>query len=296
MFEVQHIKNKSSNYIEVINGDAVYAKIDLKLGGSLQELICKGHTIISSKATLSYQESYASAILFPFANRIENGAYKFDGKDYQLEINKTEENNAIHGLVFDKTFTLVKYDSSITETIIHLRYIEKGEPLGFPFKYKMNLIYVITMDSVELLVDIKNIDEFSFPFTIGWHPYFVSTNLENSYLNLNSSKKILVNQQRIPTNEKPIELSKEFKIDQLDLDDCFILNNQYLEFKTPDYKLNFSFSANENYIQLYIPPNRKTIAIEPQTGSANNFNDNRGLKILQPEELFQVNWFIKIDA
>ncbi len=294
MFEVKHIKRKGSNYIEVMQSDMVYAKIDLNLGGSLQELVMDNKTIISSKETLPYEESYASAILFPFANRIENGAYLFNNKSYQLPINKPEENNAIHGLVYNKKFDVVHYAAFKNDAIVHIRYIEKGEPLGFPFKYLMTLSYIIKSKSIELIVEVKNTDDFSFPFTVGWHPYFVSSNLKNSFLTIDCNKKILVNDQKIPTHEELMEFPKEIQIDDMQLDDCFMLNKKELTFKTPEYTMDFSFSTDDNFLQLYIPPNRKTIAIEPQTGSANNFNDNRGLKTLHPQELFGVKWTINI--
>ena len=297
MFEARHIKNKTSNYVEVKNPDKqAYAKIDLDLGGSLQELILDGQTIISSRETLPYEESYASAILFPFANRMENGKYDYDGKTYQLQINKPEENNAIHGLVYDKPFEVVHISCNKNESAIHVRYVENGEPLGFPFKYMLTASYTLSKNSIELMVEVKNMDEFSFPFTIGWHPYFASSNLSECILNIECSKKILVNAQRIPTHETPVEFPKNLPIGNKELDDCFILNTKELCFKTAEYKLKFSFSPNENYLQLYIPPNRRTIAIEPQSGAANNFNDHRGLKILHPHELFETRWKIEVNA
>jgi aldose 1-epimerase len=298
MFTVKHIKDKTktSNYIEVNYSDkTVYAKIDLKLGGSLQELILNNNTIISSKDTLPYEGSYASAILFPFVNRIENGRYEFNNKSYQLPINKGEENNALHGLVYNKNFDIVQFSASEKEAVINVRYFENGESSGFPFKYLLTLSYIIKKASVELIIEVKNRDEFSFPFTIGWHPYFVSSSLEKSFLKLNCGKKIVVNDQRIPINEETVDLSEGILIDEKDLDDCFILNNNHLYFYTPDYKLDFSFSTDIKYLQLYVPPNRKTIAIEPQSGSANSFNNHRGLKILHPQELYETRWKIEVN-
>lgn len=295
MFKIQHIKNKSSNYLEIKDSDNLtYAKIDLRLGGSLQELILDNKTIISSRETLPYEESYASAILFPFANRIENGQFYFNDQAYQLHINKEEENNALHGLVYDKKFNVVHYSSDENHAEVHVHYIEKGEPKGFPFKYVLTLLYVIKKASVELIVEVKNLDEFSFPFTIGWHPYFVSSNLGKSLLDLDCRKKILVNEKKIPISEAHFDTSEIIQIETMEFDDCFILNKNEVCFYTPDYKLDFIFSPDEIYLQLYTPPNRKTIAIEPQTGSANNFNDNRGLKILHPQELYEVRWKINM--
>lgn len=296
MLTINHIKNesKSSKYIEV--GDAskkMYAKIDMNLGGSLQELILNGNTVISSKETLPYEESYASAILFPFANRIENGQYKFNNQSYQLSINKVEENNALHGLVYNKPFEFLRYNTDKEGATVHLRFMETGECLGFPFKYCITLTYIFKLESIELIVEVKNLDTFSFPFTVGWHPYFVSSNLHNSFLNLECSKRILVNKQGIPMSEECVTFPNELQVKDQEFDDCFILNNNCLGFKTPDYNMDFSFSSDTKYLQIYTPNNRKTIAIEPQTGAANSFNDHRGLKILHPQELYEVRWKIQ---
>jgi aldose 1-epimerase len=67
-----------------------------------------------------------------------------------------------------------------------------------------------------------------------------------------------------------------------------------VELKTPEYHLDFSFSSEENYLQLYTPNDRKSIAIEPQTAPANSFNTKVGLKILQPNERYQLSWKLNL--
>ena len=57
------------------------AKIILNQGASLQELTLNSVELIKDLEPLKYQDTYASAILFPFANRIENGKYVFDGQN-----------------------------------------------------------------------------------------------------------------------------------------------------------------------------------------------------------------------
>src|SRR6266498_814440 len=50
--------------------------------------------------------SAGNPILFPFPNRVKGGAYTFEGKSYQLDINETARGNHIHGLVSGKAWTL----------------------------------------------------------------------------------------------------------------------------------------------------------------------------------------------
>jgi aldose 1-epimerase len=296
LFTVQHILNKenSSNYLELKNSDnSSYAKIDLTLGGSLQDLILQNKTIISSKNTLPYEKSFASSILFPFTNRIENGEFIYNSKKHQLN-KRLDGYNAIHGLVYDKTFQFINQTSKDDVVSVSVGYHELSQTSGFPFKYAIILNYSLSKEALQLQVEVKNTDSISFPFTLGWHPYFASSDLNQTFLMMNSQKKLVVNERMIPIDEVQIDWNSPLQIESKLFDDCFILNSNKVTLKTPDYHLDFNFSPEENYFQVYTPDNRKAIALEPQTAPANSFNSKRGLKILEPNENYDLTWEIKL--
>jgi aldose 1-epimerase len=82
MFTINWIEDLDNDILEISGSHNVtYAKIHLNLGGSLQELILNGHHIIKDLRPLTYDKTYASSILFPFANRVANGVYRFDEKN-----------------------------------------------------------------------------------------------------------------------------------------------------------------------------------------------------------------------
>lgn len=297
MFTVNHIEdeNSSLNYIELQNADSsCYAKIDLNFGGSLLELKLKDKALISSENVSRTKHAFNSSILFPFVNRIENGSYAFNGKNFNLAINETDRNNALHGLVFDKTFKCSSQEIKENEAKVTLVYNENQPIAGFPFKYSMILEYVLTENVLELNVEVCNKDQFEFPFNLGWHPYFVTNDLFNSELKIQSNKKLLVNENMIPNGEEQINWNGFHKIKDESYDDCFILNSKEIELKTSEYHMGFYFSTNENFLQLYTPNDRKNIAIEPQTAPANSFNSKMGLKILKPNESYRLQWKINL--
>ena len=297
MFTIKHIVDPIQliEYFELKNSDnSSYAKIDLLLGGSLQECKLSDKTIISSKQMPSYSKTYASAILFPFANRIENGSYHFHNKVFKLSNNEAKGHNALHGLVYNKSFKLIDQVASENRASITVSYEEIQPISGFPYKYGITLHYVLTNNSLELIVDIANNDQNEFPFSLGWHPYFIASDLHHSFLNINSDEKILVNEKMIPNGTAQINWTGSKKIRDVSFDDCFILNTNMVEFKTPEYHIDFSFSPHKNYLQLYTPYDRKSMAIEPQTAPANSFNTQKGLQILHPNERFNLSWKIKL--
>ena len=297
MFTIEHIQNKDStlDYFElknpVVNSKA---KIFLNLGGSLQELNLKKKSIFKDLHPLSYNNTYASAILFPFAGRVENGLYSFREKKYQLALNDKHQKSATHGFISHKRFSVVEKKSSLTKAEITLAYTERNKTPGFPYEYDIHLHYTLTIDTLTLEVTIKNNGNFSFPFSVGWHPYFYSEDLFNSYITLNSDQKLLFNDKMIPVEIKKIRTDKDLQVKDKKFDDCFILKNNYIYFKTPNYKLKFTSSSEENYFQVYTPSKENAIAIEPLTGPSNNFNNKLGLQILNSKDSYSVKWIIKI--
>lgn len=270
-----------------------YAKIMLDLGGSLQKLSLENKAIIKDLSPLSYDTTFASAILFPFSNRIKDSTYTFKQKKYTLDANSKEENNAIHGLIYNKKFSLDHQETSSDFAKITLSYKELQKTNGFPYTYTIVLTYTLTKSSLNLSLTIKNDDNEAFPFNVGWHPYFHSSDLYNSKLSLQSDQKLLFNKEMIPVKIESIKPITAFKIEDLKFDDCFILNNNIVSFKTPDYQIEILASAKENYLQIFTPNKKNTIALEPITGPGNSFNNKLGLQILNSNETYSVSWEVK---
>ncbi len=293
MYQINH--NKELNILEIENSERkVYGKIHLNSGASLQELTLNGHAIIEDLSPLTYANTYASSILFPFANRIKDGAYTFDGKAFQFETNQKEENNALHGLVYNKTFQIIDQETSQDYASILLEYNETELSMGFPYTYTIQLKYTFTSNDLNLKVSVKNTDSKAFPFTLGWHPYFLSDHLFNSSLDFNSTKKIVLGERNITTGVEEFELKEPFNIEDKQLDDCWVLDSNEVTFNTPKYQLIIGSSAENNYLQAYTPPKLNTIAIEPTTGVSDSFNNNIGLEVLDVNDTYDINWSLKI--
>lgn len=294
MFTTHHSKTK--NILEIKDSlGLTKAKIHLNKGASLQDLILSNHHIIKSLEPLPYSTTYASSILFPFANRIKNGTYTYDNKSYKFPINVEAENNALHGLVFDKTFTIVSEDLHEDFAEITLQYIETSLSKGFPFTYTITVKYTFLKNAMLLKLSATNTSANTFPFTVGWHPYFFSINLRNSFLLCDSSEKMVLDNKNITIGKEPTNTTQPISLNLPEIDDCWRLNSDKITFKTPGYTLNFSASGSNNFMQVYKPPKANTIAIEPTTGISDSFNNKIGLAFLKPDETYNITWKINID-
>ena len=297
MYQIKHTKDLKNrlNFIEIeASNKTSYAKIHLNLGGSLQELQLLNHQIIKDLHPLTYNNTYASAILFPFANRIADGSYVFDNKTYQLDINQKEENNALHGLVYNKTFEIIDQKTTSEKVEVLLRYQEFSHSEGFPFTYIIDLTYILTKDSLALNVTVKNTDTKTFPFTIGWHPYFISQDLSKSAVHFKSHQKCVFDERNITQRIDEIAIDGPFLIEDKSLDDCFTLDSNEIIFETPQYSFSLKSSEKDSFLQLYTPPHPNAIAIEPTTGISDSFNNGVGLKTLKPNNIYHINWTLKI--
>ncbi|MBJ7880866.1 aldose 1-epimerase [Gelidibacter salicanalis] len=272
----------------------VYAKVCLNDGGSLQELTLNNLPLIVDLAPLTYSTTYASALLFPFANRIKDGQYRFNDQQFQLNTNNKEENNALHGLVYNKSFSVTHQSAHKEGAELIMEYDYKQLEDGFPFPFKMRLKYTFTKTGLDLNVSVINTSDATFPFTIGWHPYFLSQNLDHSILKFESGHKLNIGDRNIGLDLESISPIDSVVLRNKTLDDCWQLKGTDVRFETPNYKLNLSSSQADNFLQVYTPPKEHIIAIEPTTGVSDSFNNKLGLKFLEPKEIFDITWTLKI--
>jgi len=295
MYKVEVIKENEVHFLELSNREKTSsASICLEEGGRLKELKFNGVFLIKEQPDFEYKDSYASSILFPFASRIQDGKYSFQENDYQLNCNQTGK-NALHGLVYNKKFELIEKEETTNRCSVTIGYKETKESQGFPYTYEIYLTYLLTEKEISVSIKIKNTDTKAFPFTLGWHPYFVSNDLTKSVLRFKSNKKIVFDENLITKEVVAVKTSEIFKIENKQLDDCFILNTSKIGFSTPTYQIEITTGLEDNYLQIYTPLGLSVIAIEPMTGVSNSFNNKIGLQVLQPTESYSLIWNVKFN-
>ena len=283
------------NSIKIINNnDNLVAFIDLINGGSLQHLKLNGITIIEQKKEFAYSDSFSSAILFPFVNRLKKGIYSFKNKFYQLPINEIG-GNAHHGIIYNKIFSLKEYFCKDNQAVINLQYESKGED-GYPFAFKINLQYTFGLDYLNMSLRVDNLSEHDFPYSLGWHPYFISSDLSKSRIQFSKQYDIITDNNGIAQHRSKLNQSVEINPKDNHLDNCFQLKNGHATFTTPDYKMSISTNRTPAFIHLYTPKIKDLFAIEITSGISNSFNHGIGLNYLEKQSSTNMLWKIKIDS
>ncbi len=279
-------------------------------GATLLELNFKQKNILDSYKTpeqLASRDWSKSAILFPFPNRLNDGKYSVNGMNYQFPINEKSRNNALHGLGFDKPFAIKSMSVQEDSASISCVYQSEGENDAYPFSFLFEIIFTIkNSNDFEVEMNFINHTSFAIPVGLGWHPYFKLDEVSNdSWLQMPECKQVVVNDKMIPTGKKKVfeEFNKIKKIGERSLDTCFELKhkdgvaNVLLQGQLG--KLNYWQEAGErrwNFFQIFTPPTRKSVAIEPMTCNIDAFNNRDGLVMLESEKTMGGKFGVKFST
>ncbi|NOY78838.1 MAG: hypothetical protein GXO76_13325 [Calditrichaeota bacterium] len=282
-------------------------------GGNVNELVLRknGKTIsvidgFSSAEEMIQNKFMKSGRLIPFPNRILDGIYKFNGKKYQLPITEPARQNAIHGFFYNQPLEEKSIRSLSDRIVAELAFDYTGEYPGYPFRFSVGLTYTLT-ENHEFIIHsrVKNSGTQPLPFGDGWHPYFrLNRPPDELFLKLPASKKLRLTDRMVPNGETEIDnrFTQAARIGTSQLDTVFKLpeTEGVAAADLIDPQENVTLRVWQetgprkyNFMVVFIPPNRRSIAIEPMTCATNAFNNHDGLIVLEPGEVFEAEHGVK---
>ncbi len=288
------------------SGEALYVipeyggiirKMTLQKDGHFHKIIDCGD---NEDQILADKLAYPSAHLFPWANRVRNGKYEFQGTHYQLPINEIPLNNAIHGLVAFAKFEVIQEEINENEAIITIKYVYEGQEKGYPYPFDLEIKHTFSSDDGLLMTyTIKNTGKTDMPMVLGWHPYFRidDEKAKDWQISIPTKHKYTSDEQMIPKEQEAIDLRELKPIGDSQLDNVFRVESTVrsitqLNSLAKNLTLNVWQDAQKGqflYTVVYIPSTRDRIAIEPMTGNTDAFNSGDGLLILESENSLTLN-------
>ena len=263
-------------------------------GADLFRLVLDGKEIIKPGG----QNEAENPWLFPFPNRLKHGAYDFEGKKYSFEINDDNGlQNALHGFVRTKPFSITEQGKNDQEAWITLNYTDAGKFESYPFPFQMSISYRLSVQELKVEVKLVNIGCTNIPAGLGWHPYFdLPLGKDKAEIQLPLCEEIEVDKTMIPTGKKfhstRFDVFRNLK--GIDLDTCFELNDKgkthLVRLRSGnDHEIRLWQDGDYGFIQIYTPADGQSIAIEPMTCGIDAFNTGEGLRILASGESWEVS-------
>lgn len=238
----------------------------------------------------SLTEGFRSAKLSPFACRVRHGKYAFEGHDYQLDGKFRAAGHAAHGMMYDHDFAITDSGADGESAWVELAADYRQSDSGYPFAYRMNVVYRLDSDDLSITTRAQNTGTAAMPLADGWHPYFtLGGRTDDWMMRLNSSRRLVFDEDLVADGRvladtrfqtasslQGIELDNSFVLDGFHRPAC-VLENDALRLKLyPD--------AAYPYLQIYIPAERDSIALENISGAPDCFNNGLGLTVLQAGE------------
>ncbi len=267
------------------------------LGGTIVSL-CLGpdlHQILKNDTEEELQDNplFRGRFLFPFNDRIPDGKYSFKGKDYQLPINCSDDGSAIHGFLYNKEVSIKQTE---TEAVFYWR-TGKDQIQGYPFDISLKTEIILHNGGVSISFTIINEDSIPAPYALGWHSYFktdLSSTLKAAYpYYFEIDKNFLAMGDGVPLSGSKFDFTKGASFSNIFLDHTFKVPEDGISILT---NRNYSVKIEQKnfaYTQLFIPPDKKSIAIEPISSKSNSFNSDDVL-ILYPGKEYSADLSIDL--
>lgn len=115
------------------------------------------------------------AIMVPFANRIADARYTFDGQSHDLQAGvegaeRASRHGFVRGVDFDVAIQHVDGDGA------HITFVTSAiRPdafPGYPFAIDLAVTYTLDASGLSVLASMRNVGDTAAPCFFGWHPYF----------------------------------------------------------------------------------------------------------------------------
>lgn len=272
------------------------------------------------------------AMLIPYANRIR-GKLSSDGKSIETNIagrkvslpanwiGKKEgaERHSMHGLILSSAFHDVKHEDGPSESRMSAT-LHAGDFGGHWLgQTDVSAETVLKNDALDITVTARNVGQEPLPMGIGFHPYFIipSGDRTQARLRLPSSKRALIDNydnvfptgKVAPVRGTPFDFSAPggAALGKTYVDDCFLdltrdgSGNAVMEIidAAAKYGLRFTALSREiKAIQVYAPPDRNVVAMEPQFNLGDPYSKvwgktDTGMVTLKPGE--SVSWHVRLE-
>ncbi|HEV2853435.1 MAG TPA: aldose 1-epimerase [Thermoanaerobaculia bacterium] len=264
------------------------------------------------------------AFLVPYANRIR-GELSADGRTARTRIlgkpvtlpanaggrNPGAERYSMHGLILASRVDEMHRETTADQDSVRAT-LHAGDFGGcWVSATDLEFENVLTSESFAVTVTARNVGGEPLPMGIGWHPYFTlpSGRREQARLHLPARKRTLVNDydEVLPTGEvvpvagTPYDFSMPGgrPLESLYLDDCFVDlarsgdGSVVAEVVDPEASYGLRVVATSRQIkaiQVYAPPQKKFVVLEPQFNWADPFGPqwrsdvDTGMAVLEPGE------------
>ena len=292
--------NQNGCTAQIYSLGAILNAFSVPTHGGTINVINGFESVETAKQTID--SAFQGAKLSPFVCRMRKGEYHLNNRLFKVEKFYLGE-HAIHGLLFDAAYEVLNTHADEHNASVGLRYLYKGTDKGYPFSYEILVNWKLEADNrLSVRTTVLHHNPQAIPFADGWHPYFnLGDSINHCSLQFDAEQQLEFDSDLLPTG-KAIEdarFNRPTTIGDIFLDNCFILNQpgkSKCVFQNNNIRLTIHPDQHYPYLQVYTPPNRKSIAIENLSAAPDAFNNKIGLLLLEPNHSYSFTTTYQLTA
>lgn len=218
--------------------------------------------------------------LVPFANRIAQGRFSFEGRTVRLPVQSRFAPHALHGTGWTVPWSVeAEADDAITLACEH-------PPGDWPWAFTARQKFTLTSQAMRIELSVRNASNSRMPAGLGLHPFFPIG--PEARLRLRSEAVWLSGETLIPTVERLpaflFDWSDNSRIaDAPFIDHCYAGWDGSAALSGSDGTVDLT-AHGADHVHVFAPPGDDFICIEPVTHRPDAINGPEGMAALAPGE------------
>jgi aldose 1-epimerase len=222
--------------------------------------------------------------LLPYANRIANAQFTWNGQHHQLPVNSVP--HAIHGIGRERPWHIDQSAPNAVALSLH----HAGDA-AWPFAFDATIGYRLDDEGLTADLSITNKAPSPTPAGLGLHPYFPKHH--GAALQFAAAGALRNGPDSLPRDHGPVPLDWQHEtprpVEESNLDNCFTGWAGAFAIHAGPGSLRIEASQVFGNLQVYTPPQNPFYAVEPVTHIPNAINHpdlpaGQGMLVLAPNE------------
>ena len=155
---------RSGEQYQISYGDQ--RAVVVEVGGGVREYRVGDRSVLDPYEVDEICDGAHGTPLIPWPNRLADGRYSFDGRDYQVPLTEPSSQTAIHGFMRWRNWKVLAHEAARVVVGDVLRPRE-----GYPFCLDVRIAYELDDDGLRVTTTATNVGDNIAPWACGAHPY-----------------------------------------------------------------------------------------------------------------------------
>jgi aldose 1-epimerase len=243
-------------------------------------------------------------LLHPWANRLGGRSYVADGLDVDLsglDLHTDENGLPMHGTMAGRSDWDVEWlGAGLAAATLRARYDFSAHPdqlASFPFPHE--LVVEFTNDgALTVTTTLRPTGSRRVPVSFGWHPYFRLPGARRSAIALSLPRRqhVTLDERGLPTGGSELEAAATSRLGADSYDDQYVLGSERrVAIEGAGHRVQVSFDEGFPFAQVYAPPARNVVCLEPMTALTNALAKGE-CPLVTPGDSFSASFTVSVDS